>query len=167
MSSTLSARTQQRRIQIAKKKALRGIPVGINVLSIYDNTDKVYWQHINDVRKYCIRHNVECNQYMSSMREEFSSEIIKKFFDFVYDAVLLNLKDAKDSSKEERIEGSFQRAIDYAKFAFAQANDYPIPLYNAMRSRLLEFKDKANRELNLVLDIPDFIESGPLPLMPM
>ena len=158
MSSTLSARTQQRRIQIAKEKALRGIPVGIENMSSYQNPDKKYWENVNDVRKYFIQHDVGCNKYMSFMRI-FSAVHRYNFFDFVYNAVLMNLKDAERFKKEERIEASFQRAVSFAKFAWAQANDDSsyTSHWLALRSRLVEFRDKAERDLGSTLCVPSWM----------
>ena len=159
MSSTLSARTQQRRIQIAKEKALRGIPVGINVMSTYQNPDKKYWEDVNHVRKDFIQHDVGVNKYIYFMREKFSAVHRYNFFDFVYNAVLMNLKDAELITQEERIEASFQRAAYFLKFALAQANDDSSyrSHYLALRSRLVDCRDKAERDLGITLCVPSWM----------
>ena len=158
MSSTLSARTQQRRIESAREKALRGIAVGLNVMSTYQNPDKEYWQQVNDVRKCIIREKIGVNKYMSFMGE-FPPGHCFHFFDFVYNAVLMNLKDAELITQEERIEASFQRAVSFAKFAWAQANDDSSyrSHYLALRSRLVDFRDMAEQDLGITLHVPSWM----------
>ena len=75
----------------------------------------------------------------------------------------MNLKDAERFKKEEKIkiEASFQRAVSFAKFAWAQANDDSsyTSHWLALRSRLVEFRDKAERDYGITLCVPSWIKN--------
>ena len=104
MTSTLSSQSQQLRIERAREKALRGIAVGINVLSTYDNTDQLYWQHINDVRKYITYRKIGVNKLPDVILRDFSSEHLDGFFRFAVGAMSLNLGDAANFNEEKKMD---------------------------------------------------------------
>ena len=161
MASTLSTHGQRLRIESAREKALRGLPTGIHVLSRYDNPEREYWQNVNTVRKYITSNHVGVNKLPYVIRKEFSLKHLDDFFNFAVDAMCVNLGDAyksREEEKEDKIKVSFDRAVDFFKFAWALVKDNSCEAngcrYHRLKCHLLDFRNMGKRELQIPLLIP-------------